>query len=307
MKLVMLLALATLALLACAAPTPTATPTRAVTPTPTPTPTPPEAARELGTLEVRVTDQPDHDVTKIEVTASQIRVHRAGEAEAEDVGWQTVVEEEMTFDLLGVVGIEAILGSAELEAGTYSQVRLEVVRVLVTLDGEDQEATVPSGEIKIVRPIRVEAGETTIATLDFDADASVTVTGNNRVIFRPVVRLMVRKGGEPFVPAGEVTPPPEEPTPTPTEEVAAEELFLNILSPEEEEEVVSEPVITVVGRTLPDAVVSVGDTVVEPDSEGRFEHQVELVEGPNTIEVVVSDVGGEQLGVVLTVIYAPAS
>ena len=58
-----------------------------------------------------------------------------------------------------------------------------------------------------------------------------------------------------------------------------------------------------VGRTRVDAVVTVNDTVVEPDGDGRFEATVQLEEGPNIIEIVSSVASGEQLELVLVVIY----
>ena len=59
------------------------------------------------------------------------------------------------------------------------------------------------------------------------------------------------------------------------------------------------------GRTRVDAVVTVNDTVVDPDGEGQFSSMVELEEGPNIIEVVSSIANGEQLDMVLVVIYLP--
>ena len=52
-------------------------------------------------------------------------------------------------------------------------------------------------------------------------------------------------------------------------------------------------------------MITVNDTVVEPDVDGRFESTVALEVGANIIEVVVSVVTGEQQDLVLVVIYAP--
>ena len=82
-------------------------------------------------------------------------------------------------------------------------------------------------------------------------------------------------------------------------------MFLQLINPEETEVFVQEPNIKVVGRTRVDAVITVNDTVVEPDVDGRFESTVALEVGANIIEVVVSVVTGEQQDLVLVVIYAP--
>jgi hypothetical protein len=149
-------------------------------------------------LDIRVTDQPARDVTAIVVTATLVEVNKVDGEDAP--GWIAIVERETSFDLLKVAGIEEILGTAELEPGKYVQTRVHVGSVMVTLNGTEVEATVPSGIIRLVRPIEIEAGATTIATLDFDAQKSVIVAGP-RVQFKPVVKLLVRKEGEAFQPS----------------------------------------------------------------------------------------------------------
>jgi hypothetical protein len=63
-------------------------------------------------------------------------------------------------------------------------------KVEVTVgEGESQEATLPSGELKFVRPFDVLEGQTTILLLDFDADKSVKFPGDSKIIVRPVVTL----------------------------------------------------------------------------------------------------------------------
>lgn len=149
------------------------------------------APADAGILEVRVTDAPPQDVSEILVSVDDIQVHKIGAGEAS--GWITIIEEEKTFDLIKISGIEEVLGSREIEATDYTQIRMDVLSVEVTINGERKSATIPSGVLKIVRSFSVEKGEKTILTLDFDADQSVNVTGTGKVIFRPVVKVMVRK------------------------------------------------------------------------------------------------------------------
>ena len=52
-------------------------------------------------------------------------------------------------------------------------------------------------------------------------------------------------------------------------------------------------------------MVTVNDTLVEPDIDGAFSLNVDLEVGPNIIEVVTSVASGEQEGLVLVVIYLP--
>lgn len=109
--------------------------------------------------------------------------------------------------------------------------------------------------------------------------------------------------------APEPTPQPALPTPapepTPTPDAVQGDLFLQLVDPAESEVVVSESSLNVAGRTRVDAVVTVNDTLVEPDIEGGFFLSVELEEGPNVIEIVASVASGEQLDLVLVVLYIP--
>jgi hypothetical protein len=61
----------------------------------------------------------------------------------------------------------------------------------------------------------------------------------------------------------------------------------------------------VVGRTRVDAVVTINDSLVEPDIDGEFSLDVPLYVGPNIIEVVASVASGEQMDLVIVAIYLP--
>lgn len=199
------------------------------TPTPTPSPSPSPAPAQNGGITVYVTDAPPRDeVTSIMVTMSEVQVHRATaeqEREQEQTGtgnqtqeqereqqqsgtdndtkgegkWLTISlsENATTFDLLKVRGIEQFLGTSQVEAGKYTQVRLVVDAIKVKLgDGELQDAALPGKdkELKIVRPFDIVAGETTALVIDFDADKMVTVSGNGKITVKPVIKnLTIRQ------------------------------------------------------------------------------------------------------------------
>ena len=196
---------------------------------------------------------------------------------------------------------------------------MSVTAATITEDGTENEARVPSDTLKVVRGFTIQAGETTIATLDFDAEKSVVVQGTGRYQLKPVIKLLVRKEGEPFQPEVEATeiatptatatpPPTATPTVTPTPTATLEptgEFFLTIEEPESIESIVAEASLTIVGRTRIDAMVSVNDIFAEVDEDGRFRVPMELEEGPNIIEVVASVGTGEELVEILVVIYSP--
>lgn len=71
-------------------------------------------------------------------------------------------------------------------------------------------------------------------------------------------------------------------------QVPMKEFFLELDSPGVREAVVTDPSLTIEGRTRIDAFVTVNEHVVEPNIEGRFRQVVELVPGLNIIEVIAS-------------------
>ena len=156
------------------APTPTADPTTTAE-APTPTAEAPTPTAGSGTLEVRVTDQPADAVSSILVTLKDIEVHVSGGAQAS--GWRTIIGEPRQFDLIKLMGVEEVLGSAILEPGRYQQIRFEVVEAVLTVRGNMRQSPVPGGKLRLVGGFDISPGVTTIVTLDFDAERSV--------VFRP--------------------------------------------------------------------------------------------------------------------------
>ena len=108
------------------------------------------------------------------------------------------MSQEKTFDLVAIQGAEVFLGSENVSSGNYTQIRLDVAKVIVTLDGKDITAKLPSDKLRVVRPWEVKAGQKTILTLDFEADKFVNITGNDAVEVKPVLKLDVYQGDCPL-------------------------------------------------------------------------------------------------------------
>ncbi|MFC2005437.1 DUF4382 domain-containing protein [Chloroflexota bacterium] len=169
-------------------------------------PTPPVVPEGNGTISVYVTDDPaDGEVTGIVVTLSEVQVHMvlfeqeqsATDNQLQDDGgkWVTIdTGDDATFDLLQIEGVEQFLGKSEVEAAKYTQVRLIIDKVQVSLgSGELTDTILPSGELKLVRPFDVMAGEAIALIIDFEADKMVTVTRAGNITVKPVVKLIIRK------------------------------------------------------------------------------------------------------------------
>lgn len=158
----------------------------ATTSTSVTTPPPPTQGRAVFTITDAATAITG--VTAATITVNKLEVHSAAQ------GWVTVSSSTKQYDLLALkqTGSAALLADANLAAGTYDQLRLEISKVELTVNGQTQQATLPSGNLKIVGNLTVVAGNTSTAQLDFMVDKSLHLTGSGKYILAPVVRLLTK-------------------------------------------------------------------------------------------------------------------
>lgn len=127
-------------------------------------------------------------VSSVQMTVQDVQVHSAAR------GWTTVSSSSNTYDLmqLKAQGNAALLADANIPAGTYDQMRLDVSSIVVTDVNGTHQAKLPSNEFKVVGDLVVQANSTSSATFDFLADQSLHVTGNGQYIFAPVAQIETR-------------------------------------------------------------------------------------------------------------------
>lgn len=128
------------------------------------------------------------NATSIMITIDKVEVHSATQ------GWVTVSNAAKQYDLLKLKasGAAELLADVNLPVDTYDQIRLNISRVDVTVDGKTEQAKLPSNSLKIVGKVVVTANTTSAVTLDFIADRSLHSTGSGRFILSPVVKLETR-------------------------------------------------------------------------------------------------------------------
>ncbi len=169
-----------------------------------------------GRLEIAVMDAPAKDTIKsIMVELNSVEIHTAstgsipavqdqGTEETEDQSgvsgnWTSIdLSQTAPFDLLQVAGSPLTLASISSVTGNFTQIRLVVESVKVTFVGADnkeytEDATVPSGKIKFVHPFNITTTDIKQLLFDFDAAQSINVTGNGKVLFKPVIKLTVNE------------------------------------------------------------------------------------------------------------------
>lgn len=163
-------------------PEPTVTPTTTLTekPTSTPTPTPaiaittPEdgdkAPEEMtGTFVLQVTDQPSAigDFDSLNVTVSEVRLHKAGNETNETGEWMILDPSNRTFDLTKLQdGNVTTIINESIGTGEYTQVRLIVESTEGLVNGTMVDVAVPSETLKIVKSFTIAENQT--VTFIFD-------------------------------------------------------------------------------------------------------------------------------------------
>lgn len=146
----------------------------------------------MGTLEVLLHDAPG-DYKEVNIFVERVEVNNT----ESNGGWIEVATPEVSVDLLELTnGNMQLLGSEDLEPGTYEQIRLILNNEKNNLVVGDQvhDLFVPSGEqtgVKINVNAEIEEGITYSLLLDFDVARSIVERGNEksgiRYLLKPVI------------------------------------------------------------------------------------------------------------------------
>lgn len=139
-----------------------------------------DAAADMGT------------VTSLNVTIESISLRNAAGA------WIEVDVEPQAFDLLALKAesATAVLADVNITNGNYTEMRLEISNVAVVDENGEQEAKLPSGELKFKGDVTVNGNSTSTAVFDFIADESLHVTGNGKYVLAPVIKVETQSDAE---------------------------------------------------------------------------------------------------------------
>jgi len=168
----------------------------------------PSSPSGSGSLRVMLKDSPFHDASAVLVTFDGVSVHQDTDAEFTPLKFSPDAPSR-TCDLLRLQKDNAqdVLGIGTLDAGHYTQVRLNVSDAKLYIGGAPSTGdacgpglippagtpiplTIPSGEVKLNREFDVPEGGTTLMSLDFDGDHSIIQTGNGSYMMKPVIAVV---------------------------------------------------------------------------------------------------------------------
>lgn len=150
-----------------------------------------ETGTATGTILVTLTDAfEDSNIESLSITIDSLEI------QGPESGWISLSKEEKTYNLLELVGVQTVLAEKEVEAGTYTQVRLGIKEANAIIDGNSFALKVPSEKIKIQGVFTIDENGVTVATIDFNAVKSLKETGEGMKILTPVIKLTVVKNAE---------------------------------------------------------------------------------------------------------------
>lgn len=160
-----------------------------------------------GMLRMALTDAPACGYDQVNVTVERVEVNRSSNAAEGDGSWETIVlSQPRRVNLLDLTnGVLQELGSTQLPAGRYTQLRLVLAKntaqnplansVLPT-GGTETALDTPSAQqsgLKLKTDIEVQPNQVADFVLDFDACKSIVSRGNSRGYnLKPVLSVLPR-------------------------------------------------------------------------------------------------------------------
>lgn len=166
---------------------------------------------QTGSLTVNLKDGPYADAQAMLVTFSGVSAHHTDEE------WQTLAfavdpttsqpPPTLTCDLKKLVNVFDVLGTGQILAGHYTQLRVVVqsaalyssptpatapacAATMTPPAGLIGNVEIPSGEVKLNREFTIPEGGATKILIDFDGERSVHAMGNGRFSMTPVIAIM---------------------------------------------------------------------------------------------------------------------
>lgn len=149
-----------------------------------------------GRLIVLLMDAPV-DLYQLNVTITDLEVHKVGQEDDEDGEWIALIEnEEITFDLLEYQNGKTLeLASEIIDAGTYNKIRMYVSEANASYAEYPENPVplrVPPGKIDVITEFELVEGGTRIVVIDMEPDW-VAISKNNNL--RPVLKASISQSG----------------------------------------------------------------------------------------------------------------
>jgi len=142
----------------------------------------------VGILMLYIGDLPPDQVDHMVLHIGGVEIYRTGS----DKGWITVTDQPILVDMTDIAGAWKLIAEKEINAGSYTKLRILITSITLTIGEETIEAYVPGHELNIVRPFKISEGENTELFL---VDRPMIRTMDRpmiRTMDRPMIRIMDR-------------------------------------------------------------------------------------------------------------------
>jgi hypothetical protein len=138
-----------------------------------------------GVVEVRaVAMGTDTEITSARLSISSVEVHVPD-------GWSKMKMESNVIDLKQIEGLEQTVASTTLSQGTYTQIRVSIASLEVSLgNSQPTKAKISTSTLAFTQNFQVMNKNTTVLVLNFDMMKSIDYSSKDRILFNPVVNLL---------------------------------------------------------------------------------------------------------------------
>ena len=142
-----------------------------------------------GTVQLYASDLPD-GIEKVLIELTKVEAYLAVGSESQ---WVDITTSPQIIDLSRISDVRKFLGEGQVQAGSYTRVRLNISSASVSVNGSQREIKVPGSSIVINRPFKVKAGETTILQLGFNSEKSLRSSQQGELLLVPLVYLSAKE------------------------------------------------------------------------------------------------------------------
>ncbi len=154
----------------------------------------PSASAGTGTMLVLLHDNPGN-YQEVWIDVQRVEVNNKAD---ESTGWVVISEPQERYNLLELInGAQEVLGEAELDEGTYRQIRLILGNNnTIVVDDSTYQLKTPSAQqsgLKLNIDAEIQEGLITTLALDFDVKRSIVKRGRGQskvepYLLKPVIR-----------------------------------------------------------------------------------------------------------------------